>query len=336
MTIGELLVFYERNHVAFLKNRLGTSRRLHTYVGQLAAVDLAALTKMQVLEWVHAIGQAKGGHAANQALQQLHSMFVQADEWELFTGRNPAHRIKKFPKHSRERFVQSNEMAYLMRSLTEEMPQVELFFLCLLFTGCRVGELQAAQWKDFDLAAGLWRKPTTKTGISHTIPLAQIVIDRLQRLPRPTTWVFPSQRNNKNGFQAGKWCRTAIQHAWRRIRKRAGLPDVRVHDLRRTAASWLAISGENLPVISAVLNHRSLQSTEVYARLSVAPVRRALDQNAGRMLGLTPPPVAPVRLALDDQAERMLGPVLAPMNLQPQQTIVMAASCVEERGEWPG
>jgi hypothetical protein len=42
-----------------------------------------------------------------------------------------------------------------------------------------------------------------------------------------------------------------------------------------------------------------------------------------------------LRLALDDQAERMLGPVLAPMNLQPQQTIVMAASCVEERGEWP-
>ena len=67
MTIGELLVIYERNHVAFLKNRLGTSRRLQTYVGLLAAVDLGDLTKMQALEWFHAIGQAKGGHAANQA-----------------------------------------------------------------------------------------------------------------------------------------------------------------------------------------------------------------------------------------------------------------------------
>jgi hypothetical protein len=54
-------------------------------------------------EWFHAIGQTKGGHAANQALQQLHFMYVKADEWELFTGRNPAPRIKKFPKHSRER-----------------------------------------------------------------------------------------------------------------------------------------------------------------------------------------------------------------------------------------
>ena len=85
--------------MAFLKNRLGTSRRLQTYVGQLAAVALADLTKMQVLEWFHAIGQAKGGHAANQALQQLHSMYVKADDWELFTRENPAHRIKKFPKH---------------------------------------------------------------------------------------------------------------------------------------------------------------------------------------------------------------------------------------------
>lgn len=45
MTIGEFVVVYERNHVAFLRNRLGTSRRLHTYVGQLVAIPLADLTK---------------------------------------------------------------------------------------------------------------------------------------------------------------------------------------------------------------------------------------------------------------------------------------------------
>ncbi|HEV8327452.1 MAG TPA: hypothetical protein VGQ08_08195 [Nitrospiraceae bacterium] len=110
MTIGDFLIVYERNHVAFLKNRLGISRRLHTYVGQLAAIELATLTKMQVLEWFHAIGRTKGGSAANQALQQLHATYVKAEEWELFTGKNPADRIKKFPKHSRERFVQSNEL----------------------------------------------------------------------------------------------------------------------------------------------------------------------------------------------------------------------------------
>lgn len=63
---------------------------------------------------------------------------------------------------------------------------------------------------------------------------------------------------------------------------------MRIHDLRRTAASWLAINGSNLPVIQSMLNHRSLSSTQVYARLSVAPVRLAHDDQAERMLGPVP------------------------------------------------
>jgi integrase len=286
VTIGDLLVIYERNHVAFLKNRLGTSRRLHRYVGQLAD-----LTKMQVLEWFNAIGQAKGGTAANQALQQLHSMFVKAEEWELFTGKNPAHRIKKFPKYSRERFVQSNELPWLLKSLAEEMPRVETFFLCLLLTGARRDEARTMQWTHLDLDRALWHKPTTKTGVPHTIPLPAQLVTRLQTLPRLMEWVFPSSPNPQNGMCAGQWSVTAVEYHWQRIRRRVGLTDVRIHDLRRTAASWLAINGANLPVIQSMLNHRSLSSTQVYARLSVAPVRLALDDQAERMLGPVPVPV---------------------------------------------
>jgi integrase len=292
VTIGELIVIYERNHVAFLKNRLGTSRRLHTYVGQLANIPLADLTKMQVLEWFHAIGQTKGGHAANQALQQLHSMFVQAEEWELFTGRNPADRIKKFPKHSRERFVQSNELPWLLKSLSEEHPRTELFFLCLLLTGARRDEARTMQWTHLDLDRALWHKPTTKTGVPHTIPLPVQLVTRLRALPRVCEWVFPASPNPCNGFRAGLWSGTAVEVKWGKIRRRVGLTDVRIHDLRRTAASWLAINGSNLHVIQSMLNHRSLSSTQVYARLSVAPVRLALDDQAERMLG--PGPVARV------------------------------------------
>jgi hypothetical protein len=80
---------------------------------------------------------------------------------------------------------------------------------------------------------------------------------------------------------------------------------------RRTAASWLAINGSNLPVIQSMLNHKSLSSTQVYARLSMAPVRLALDDQAERMLGIPaqPPP-----------ATLMAPPIAAPV----------------ERMEWPG
>ena len=297
MTIGDLLVIYERNHVVFLKSRLGTSRRLQQYVGQLATVDLADLTKMQVLEWFHAIGQAKGGHAANQALQQLHSMFVKADDWELYSGKNPADRIKKFPKHSRERFVQSNELPWLLKSLADERPTVENYFLCLLLTGARRDEARLMQWTHLDLEHALWHKPTTKTGVPHTIPLPAQLVTRLRQLPRINEWVFPSSPNSLNGMRAGLWSVTAVEQAWQKIRRRVGLTDVRIHDLRRTAASWLAINGSNLPVIQSMLNHRSLSSTQVYARLSVAPVRLALDDQAERMLGPVPVPVPVVRVS---------------------------------------
>ena len=110
-------------------------------------------------------------------------------------------------------------------------------------------------------------------------------------------------------MQAGEWSGTAVEFCWRRIRKQVGLRDVRIHDLRRTAASWLAINGSNLPVIQSMLNHKSLTSTQIYARLSVAPVR----------------------LALDDQAERMLGPVPIPSPIAPLVPVVATL-----REEWPG
>jgi integrase len=126
--------------------------------------------------------------------------------------------------------------------------------------------------------------------------------------------VFASRPNGKNNFTPGQWSHSAINFVWHRVRRRAGLPHMRVHDLRRTTASWLAISGENLPVIQQVLNHSSLAVTQVYARLSVAPVRRALN----------------------DQCERMLGPVPVSTTPPPQQTMVRAPSRMEEREEWPG
>ena len=243
---------------------------------------------MRVIEWYYRIAEADGKQAANLALQQFHAIYARAQDRELFDGKNPADRIKKFPKQSRERFVQAGEMPYLMAAIAEEMPRVETYFLTLLWTGCRRDEARLMEWKDLDFPNALWHNPTTKTGVPHTVPLPAQLVTRLQALPKVADVVFHSAPNGKNGFRAGLWSVTSVTHAWRRIRTRACLPDVRIHDLRRTAASWLAISGANLPVIQRMLNHTSLTSTQVYARLSVAPVRLALNDQAERMLRTGP------------------------------------------------
>jgi len=289
MTIGEFLPLYERNHVALLKSRRQTSRLLEKYLVTFATMELGALTRMQVIDWFHKIAETEGSSAANHAVEQLRSVYARAQDWEVFDGKNPADRIKKFPKHSRAVFVKEHEMPWLLASLAEELPRSETFFLTLLLTGARRDEARLMQWEHVDLEGALWHKPTTKTGIPHTVPLPALLVTKLRALPRVTDWVFPSTPNNMNGGQPGPWSVCAVEHCWRRVRDRAGLRPIRIHDLRRTAASWLAIHGANLPTIQQVLNHASLMSTQVYARLSIAPVRRALDEQAERMLGTMVP-----------------------------------------------
>jgi len=298
MTVGELRTLYVHNHVVNLKDRQGTTNRLQRYVGPFDALQLGELTKMQVVSWHQEIGRTRGGTAANQALQQLRAMYARAQDWELYDGKNPADRVKKFPKRSRERFIQSNELPWLLKSLSEEHPRTETFFLCLLLTGARRDEARTMQWKDLELEQGLWHKPTTKNGHPHTIPLPAQLVTKLRALPRVCEWVFPASPNPRNGFRAGKWSATAVEVMWGKIRRRVGLRDVRIHDLRRTAASWLAINGSNLQVNQSMLNQTSLGATQVYARLSVEPVRLALDNQAERMLGPGPAPTSsPVALA---------------------------------------
>ena len=87
--------------------------------------------------------------------------------------------------------------------------------------------------------------------------------------------MFPSHRGSGHLVNISK--------AWRRIRERAGLQDVRIHDLRRTVGSMLKAAGEDLTLISKVLNHSQLSTTAIYARLNLDPVRKALGAHATQL-----------------------------------------------------
>ncbi|MCG2683974.1 MAG: tyrosine-type recombinase/integrase, partial [Planctomycetales bacterium] len=72
--------------------------------------------------------------------------------------------------------------------------------------------------------------------------------------------------------------------AWKRIIERAGLVDVRPHDLRRSLGSWMAITGAGLPIVGKMLGHSQPNTTAIYARLSVDPVRAAAEAATTAML----------------------------------------------------
>lgn len=101
----------------------------------------------------------------------------------------------------------------------------------------------------------------------------------LRRLPRieGNPYLLPGHRHGRPLVN--------IDKPWRRVRKAAGIEDVRLHDLRRTVGSWLAQAGNSLHLIGKVLNHSSPNTTAVYARFGQDQVRQALEDHGKRILG---------------------------------------------------
>jgi integrase len=190
-------------------------------------------------------------------------------------GSNPRRHIEKFKETKRERFLTAAELTRLDQVLSvaeitgTEPPSVIAAFRLLLLTGCRLGEIQTLKW-DYVQGSGLLL-PDSKTG-AKTVPIGQPVLDVLTSLRRESGNPYVIVGKHPGSHL------TDLQRSWRRIRARAGLPDVRIHDLRHSFASTAVGLGESLPVIGKLLGHSQVQTTARYAHLAHDPVRSAADR----------------------------------------------------------
>jgi len=121
----------------------------------------------------------------------------------------------------------------------------------------------------------------SKTG-TKTVPLPQPALDVLRKVldehGRPSKFVFPGARIGIHF--------TGIQKPWQRIRVRAGLPDVRIHDLRHCFASTAVAHGESLYLVGAVLGHRTTSTTQRYAHLAMQPILESANRTSSRLAAL--------------------------------------------------
>jgi integrase len=207
-------------------------------------------------------------------------MFNVARDWKMLRNDNPAARIKLFKEQRRERYLTPEELVKVNEALREEPGwRWRAYFPLALMLGTRRGELCAARWEDIDLTQRTICLPETKAGRSHLLPLPRAAISILESSPSrgKSGWIFPSESSTGHIVEPAK--------AWQRIRRRAGVEDVRIHDLRHTLASWLVGAGYNLSLIGRALNHSQIATTERYAHLAMDPVREALEKNADLMFG---------------------------------------------------
>ena len=132
----------------------------------------------------------------------------------------------------------------------------------LILTGARKREVLDARWADFDIERRIWRIPMSKSGKARHVPLSDGALAVLKSLPvlPGVSWAFANPRTGRPYV--------SIFFAWDTARRKAGLGEVRVHDLRHSFASLLINSGRTLYEVQQILGHTQIKTTQRYAHLS--------------------------------------------------------------------
>jgi integrase len=310
-TVKELADRFMEEHVKARRK----PRTQHDYQRLLDSHILPALghrkmtdvTRADVSRLHHKMAHAP--RQANQVLAVMSKMFNLSEAWGLRPdGTNPCRHVERNSENRRERFLSGKEFARLAASLDQAerdgsllLPKKEgrpaqrtlipanavAAVRLLLFTGARLGEILTARWDWVDKKRGVLLLPDSKTGAKtvHLNAPALAVLEGLTRL-EGNPYVLPGNRTGQHFV--------GIHNPWHVIREVAGIPDVRLHDLRHSYASVAVTSGMNLPLIGRLLGHTRAETTQRYAHLADDPVKQASELIGQRLevaMRPEPPPV---------------------------------------------
>ena len=287
ITVADVAERFRRDHIA-VRLKASSARRLESVIRwhilpAFGNRPMAGIERKDVL----ALHQRMSGtpNQANRMLRTLSLMYTLARDWDLLptgqrsAGHNPCTGVMKYPERKRERFLTDAEFERLGDVLNEAeqrggaFPSSIAAIRLLLLTGCRKSEILTLRWEHVDLPAAQLHLPDTKTG-SRTIALPEEAVKVLEEIPRipGNPWVITGRKPNTH--------LTGLDVGWRTLRARAGLEDVRIHDLRHSYASRALALGESLPMIGKLLGHKQIETTARYAHLADDSVHASAERIA--------------------------------------------------------
>lgn len=251
-------------------SRLTYDKHLRDTLGPMRWQEMSPLV---LNAWVRGqVTQALKNTTINKHIFLVNRLLRTARDWGAIPeGVRPPPLLRKLPTGDyRQRFLSQEEILRLLGECDRiNHPYLGSFIRFLLLTGARKGEARTAKWRDIALDVGVWRVPVSKNGRSRRIMLSaasldllSVVRDRTEQAGLGTgidDYVFPNPRTGK--------CYNGFHLAYFRARDAAGLPDVRIHDLRHTFASLLINNGVSLYEVQELLGHSSVSMTQRYAHL---------------------------------------------------------------------
>ena len=264
------------------KTAVQDARRIEKYLRpRWGSRQASAISHNDAVQLHREIGKS-ARYQANRVLALVRRMFVLGAKWGFVDPghQNPAAGVEKYREEERDRFVGHDEMPNLREAINQE-PNIFIraALNLLILTALRKSELLAAKWEDINWQTSELRIQDTKSNRTHYAYLSKPARAILEELPRieDTPYIFAG---NKPGHSL-----VNVSKAWQRVRERAGCTDVRLHDLRRTTGSWMAQLGYSLPLVGEVLNHRSTETTKIYARFARDSAHNALERIGEDFIG---------------------------------------------------
>jgi integrase len=282
-TVSDLLDAYEREYLPGLAPRTQHSTALlyRRWKQEFGSLLLTDLTPAFLRQWRDALSARFGPSTVNRYLASLGSALTVAVRDYEWLPAHPLHKVRKAPEPpGRVRFLSDDERTRLMKACRQSHnPHLYTLALLAITTGARRDEMLQLHWGDVDLEQGLLRLMQTKNKERRAVPVRGEALQLLRRQRRehtPEEWVFA------RWDAAGP---THFEQAWQTSKRRAKLENFRFHDLRHTAASYLAMSGATLREIAEILGHKSLKQTMKYAHLTTGHTGEIVERMVRHKLG---------------------------------------------------
>lgn len=257
-TLGAILLRYELEVTP--RKRGEESERLRLAKMRrdpIASVSLLNLTPSRLATYRdRRLEVAKPATVHRELALVSHVLDVARRDWGIVMAANPVCQIRKpSPGAARDRRIGPGEYERLKAAAKDTRnPDVVLAIELAIETGMRRGELLALEWKHIDLASRIAHIPITKTGVPRTIPLTLKAVELLAERTVKEGIVLPVTGN-------------ALRLSWTRITKRAGVADLRFHDLRHEAISRFFELGLSLPEVALISGHRDPRMLLRYTQL---------------------------------------------------------------------